>query len=659
MQPTQRRLANAIRALAMDAVEAANSGHPGMPMGMADAATALFTRHLKYDPADPHWPDRDRFVLSAGHGSMLLYALLYLTGYESPTIDDIKHFRQLGSPCAGHPENYELSGVEATTGPLGQGLAMAVGMAIAERHLNAIYSDELVDHRTFVIAGDGDLMEGINHEAVGLAGHLKLGRMIVMWDDNRITIDGSTDLSRNEDVLARYAAGGWHTLECDGLDAGKVSRALDEAVADERPSLIRCKTIIGYGAPSKQGTAATHGAALGKDEVAAARQELGWDYPPFEIPADVAKGWHAAGQRGSVDRAEWHRRLDASKQKNEFLARIAGKIDDRWLKPHLDALIAKPPTVATRKASEMALEAINTAIPATIGGSADLTGSNNTKTKNQEPLTAENYAGRYIYYGIREHGMASAMNGMALHGGVRPYGGTFMCFTDYARPAMRLSALMGVPVVYVMTHDSIGLGEDGPTHQPVEHLAISRATPNTWVFRPADLVETAEAWELALSSKSTPSVMALSRQNLPALRKTHTNQNMVAKGGYVMAEATGKRQAILMATGSEVEIAMKARDLLEADGIGTRVVSMPCWELFEEQDAAWRRKVLPPGPVRVAIEAGIRFGWDRWLFGEGGKSEKSGFVGMHGFGASAPAERLYKEFGITAEDTAAKVKSLL
>ena len=428
--PTQRRLANAIRALAMDAVEAANSGHPGMPMGMADAATALFTRHLKFDPADPHWPDRDRFVLSAGHGSMLLYALLYLTGYAQPTIDDIKRFRQLGSPCAGHPENFEMPGIEATTGPLGQGLAMSVGMAVAERHLNAIYGDELVDHRTYVIAGDGDLMEGVNHEAAGLAGNLKLGRLIVLWDDNRITIDGSTELSRNEDVVARYAAMGWHTAECDGMDSGKVSKAIDEAVADERPSLIRCKTIIGYGAPHKQGTAATHGSPLGADEVAAARKELGWDLPPFEIPEDVAKVWREAGARGAPARAEWHRRLEASGKSAEFNARMAGKLDDSWLKPYLDKLLADPPKVATRKSSEMALEAINNAIPATIGGSADLTGSNNTKTKEMQPLTAENYGGRYIYYGIREFGMAAAMNGMALHGGVIPYGGTFLVFSD-------------------------------------------------------------------------------------------------------------------------------------------------------------------------------------------------------------------------------------
>jgi transketolase len=630
----------------MDAVEAANSGHPGMPMGMADAATALFTRHLKYDPADPHWPDRDRFVLSAGHGSMLIYALLYLTGYAAPTLDDIKRFRQLGSPCAGHPENFELAGVEATTGPLGQGFAMAVGMAIAERHLNAIYGDGLVDHRTFVIAGDGDLMEGINHEAVGLAGHLKLGRLIVMWDDNRITIDGSTDLSRNEDVLARYAASGWHTLECDGLDAGKVSRALDEAVADERPTLIRCKTIIGYGAPHKQGTAATHGAALGKDEVEAARKELGWEYPPFEIPADVAKGWHAVGQRGSVDRAEWHRRLDGHKKKTEFLARIAGKIDDSWLKPHLDALIAKPPTVATRKASEMALEAINAAIPATIGGSADLTGSNNTKTKGQEPLTAENYGGRYIYYGIREFGMAAAMNGMALHGGVIPYGGTFLIFSDYCRPAIRLSALQQVKVIYVMTHDSVGLGEDGPTHQPIEHLQSLRAMPGLEVYRPADAVETAECWAAALANDG-PSVLALSRQNLKPMRTRSSAKNLSARGAYRLKKAGKPRKVILIATGSEVEIACAVAERLESQGIGTDVVSMPSTERFDAQDAEYREDILPDVSnreiLRVSIEAGATFGWERYTGLHGLR------IGIDRFGASAPAADLYEFFGLTPD----------
>jgi transketolase len=652
LQPTQRRLANAIRALAMDAVEAANSGHPGMPMGMADAATALFTRHLKYDPADPNWPDRDRFVLSAGHGSMLIYALLYLTGYARPTLEDIKNFRQLHSPCAGHPEDFELPGVEATTGPLGQGLAMGVGMAIAERHLNAVYGDGLVDHRTFVLAGDGDLMEGVNHEAVGLAGHLKLGRLIVLWDDNRITIDGSTDLSRNEDVTARYAAGGWHTAECDGLDAGKVERALDEAIADERPSLIRCRTIIGYGAPNKQGTAATHGAALGKDEVEAARKELGLEAEEFTVPDDVLAAWREVGRRGAVKRAEWHRRLEASKKKDEFTARMAGKLDDKWLKPHLEALIAKPPTVATRKASEMALEAINAAIPATIGGSADLTGSNNTKTKTQEPLTADNYAGRYIYYGIREFGMAAAMNGMALHGGVIPYGGTFLIFSDYCRPAIRLSALQKTKVIYVMTHDSIGLGEDGPTHQPVEHLQSLRAMPQLDVYRPADAVETAECWAAALASEG-PSVLALTRQNLTPVRTKSSSKNLSALGAYRLKKAGAARKVILIATGSEVEIACAVAEQLEGQGIGVDVVSMPSTERFDAQDAAYREDILPDVSnreiLRVSIEAGATFGWERYTGLHGLR------IGIDRFGASAPATDLYEHFGLTPDAITSKI----
>jgi len=640
----------------MDAVEAANSGHPGMPMGMADAATALFTRHLKYDPADPAWPDRDRFVLSAGHGSMLIYALLYLTGYAHPTLDEIKRFRQLGSPCAGHPENYELAGIEATTGPLGQGLAMAVGMAIAERHLNAVYGDGLVDHRTFVIAGDGDLMEGVNHEAVGLAGHLKLGRLIVLWDDNRITIDGSTELSRNEDVVARFAAGGWHTLECDGLDAGKVSRALDEAVADERPSLIRCRTIIGYGAPNKQGTAATHGAALGKAEVDAARKELGLETTDFTVPDDVVSAWREVGRRGSVPRAEWHRRLDASKKKDEFLARIAGKIDSSWLKPYLKKLLEKPPTVATRKASEMALEAINAAIPATIGGSADLTGSNNTKTKGQEPLTADNYGGRYIYYGIREFGMAAAMNGMALHGGVVPYGGTFLIFSDYARPAIRLSALQSARVIYVMTHDSIGLGEDGPTHQPIEHLQSLRAMPQLEVFRPADAVETAECWAAALANDG-PTVLALTRQNLTPMRTKAAKENLSARGAYRLKSAGKARKVILIATGSEVEIACAVAERLEGQGIGADVVSMPSTERFDAQDPAYREDILPDVSntkiLRVSIEAGATFGWERYTGLHGLR------IGIDRFGASAPAADLYEFFGLTPDAITPRVVELL
>jgi len=643
--PTQRRLANAIRALAMDAVDAANSGHPGMPMGMADAATALFTRHLKYDPADPHWPDRDRFVLSAGHGSMLIYALLHLTGYARPTMEDIRNFRQLSSPCAGHPENFMLEGVETTTGPLGQGLASAVGMAIAERHLNAVYGDDLVDHRTYVIAGDGCLMEGINHEATGLAGHLKLGRLIVLWDDNRITIDGSTDLSRKEDVLARHEAMGWHTVECDGMDSAKVSKAIDEAVADERPSLIRCKTIIGYGAPNKQGTAATHGAALGADEVAAARKELGWDLPPFEIPDDVAQAWREAGSRGASVRAAWEQRLAASDRAGEFTDRMAGKLDDGWLKPYVDGLLSDPPKVATRKASEMALEAINAAVPATIGGSADLTGSNNTKTKGMQALTAENYGGRYIYYGIREFGMAAAMNGMALHGGVLPYGGTFLVFSDYSRPAIRLGALQTAKVIHVMTHDSIGLGEDGPTHQPIEHLQSLRAMPGLHVYRPCDAVETAECWAAALANKG-PSLLALSRQNLAPLRTSAASQNLSARGAYRLKSAEAARKVILIATGSEVEIAVAVARSLEDRGIGADVVSMPCTEAFDAQDAAYREDILPDVSnreiLRVSIEAGTTFGWERYTGLHGLR------IGIDRFGASAPAPDLYEHFGLTA-----------
>ena len=652
MQPTDRRLANAIRALAMDAVEAANSGHPGMPMGMADAATALFTRHLKFDASDPAWPDRDRFILSAGHGSMLIYALLYLTGYERPTIDDIKRFRQLGSPTAGHPENFELPGVEVTTGPLGQGVAMAVGMAIAERHLNAVYSDELVDHRTFVIAGDGDLMEGVNHEAVGLAGHLQLERLIVLWDDNNITIDGSTDLSRNEDVVARHKAARWHTTECDGLSAGDVDRAIKEALADPRPSLIRCKTIIGYGAPNKQGTAATHGAALGAEEVAAARVELGWDLPPFEIPDDALTAWRTVGKRGAVDHAAWKDRLEGNARKDEFLARINGKVGDAWLKPYLDRLLADLKPVATRKASEMALEAINAALPATIGGSADLTGSNNTKTKGLEPLTADNYGGRYIYFGIREFGMAAAMNGMALHGGVIPYGGTFLVFTDYARPAIRLSALQKARVIYVMTHDSIGLGEDGPTHQPIEHLQSLRAMPPIQVYRPADAVETAECWALALQSDG-PSILALTRQNLTPVRTTAANENLSARGAYKLKTAGNVRKVILIATGSEVEIALGAAAQLEARGIGADVVSMPCTERFDAQPWDYREDILPDVSnreiLRVSIEAGTTFGWERYTGLHGLR------IGIDRFGVSAPAKDAYEFFGLTPDAVTARV----
>ena len=623
----------------MDAVEAANSGHPGMPMGMADVATVLFQNYLKFDPADPHWPDRDRFVLSAGHGSMLIYSLLHLTGYARPTLEDIRNFRQVGSPGAGHPENFELAGVEATTGPLGQGVAMAVGMALAERHLNATFGDALVDHRTWVIAGDGCLMEGINHEAIGLAGHLKLGRLIVLWDDNKITIDGAVSLSSSEDIPARYAATGWHVVECDGHDEASITAAFDAALADDRPSLVRCRTIIGKGAPNKQGSSKVHGAALGADEVAAARETLGWHYPAFEVPEDIRAAWLAAGKRGAEPHAQWQQRLASYSNRAAFEKR--GNVSSDWLKPYVDSLLANPQKVATRKASEMALEAVNVALPETIGGSADLTGSNNTLTKGLKPLTASDYSGRYVYYGIREFGMSAAMNGMALHGGVIPYGGTFLVFSDYARPAIRLSALQRTRVVYVMTHDSIGLGEDGPTHQPIEHMMSLRVMPNLDVYRPCDTIETAECWALALEKTDGPSLLALSRQNLPQLR-TDGGENRSARGAYRLLAAEAERKVVLIATGSEVEIAVAVRGELEARGIGADVVSMPSWERFDAQDAAYRDDILPHHVVRVSIEAGTTMGWERYTGIAGLR------FGIDGFGASGPAPKLYEHFGLTA-----------
>jgi transketolase len=642
-------MANAIRALAMDAVQAANSGHPGMPMGMADVAAVLWSKYLKFDPAAPRWPDRDRFVLSAGHGSMLLYAVLHLTGYARPTIDDIRNFRQFGSPCAGHPENTHLAGVEATTGPLGQGLAMAVGMALAERHLNAEFGDDLVDHRTWVIAGDGCLMEGVNHEAIGLAGHLKLGRMTVLWDDNHITIDGSTDLSTSEDIRARYAATGWHVASCNGHDVDDVARAIDEALADPRPSLVACRTIIGKGAPNKQGTSATHGAALGEAEVAAAREALGWSYPPFEIPADIYADWSATGERGKALRSQWQGRLEASARGAEFSARMNGDLPGLhdWA-AYKAKVAAEGPKMATRKSSEAALSVLTQDVPALIGGSADLTGSNNTKTPSTGALTAGNYGGRYVYYGIREFGMSAAMNGMALHGGVIPYGGTFLVFTDYARPAIRLSAIQQVRVVYVMTHDSIGLGEDGPTHQPVEHLQSLRAMPGVLVMRPADTLETAECWELALKETSRPSVLALTRQNLPAVRHD-ASENLCARGAYRLRAATADRLVVLVATGSEVELAIKVAEALEGQGIGADVVSMPCTELFDEQPESYRADILADDALRVSIEAGTTFGWERYTKADGLR------IGLDHFGASAPAEVLFEEFGFSVEAIVPKI----
>ena len=661
--PDHWKRACAIRTLTLDAVAAANSGHSGMPMGMADVATVLFEKHLNFDPAAPRWANRDRFILSAGHGSMLIYSLLYLTGYADMTLEQVKNFRQWGAITAGHPEFGHVAGVETTTGPLGQGIANAVGFAMAEENLRARWGAKIVDHYTYVIAGDGCLMEGVSQEAIALAGKQQLSRLIVLWDDNGITIDGKVSIADVTDQKARFAASGWNVLSCDGHDPEDIDRALTAAKASDKPTMIACKTHIALG-HAAQDTSKGHGALTDAAQMAAAKAAYGWDYPAFEIPADVKSAWEAKGKRGAAAHAEWQARfaaLSAAKQA-EFTRIFAGEAPAKLasvIRGVKKAAAESLPKLATRAASEKVLAAVNPVMTETIGGSADLTGSNNTKTADLGVFTPEDRKGRYVYYGIREHGMAAAMNGMALHGGVRPYGGTFMCFTDYARPSMRLSALMGLPVVYVMTHDSIGLGEDGPTHQPVEHLAISRATPNTLVIRPADMVETAEAWEVALTQKSTPTVLALSRQNLPAVRKAHVNQNLVAKGAYVLAEATGKRQVILIATGSEVEIALKARDALEAEGIGTRVVSMPSMELFAQQDEAYRKRVLPGGPVRVAIEAGVRQGWDRWLLGERGKETKAGFVGMSSFGASAPMERLYKEFGITAENAVAVAKSLL
>ena len=644
-------MANAIRALSMDAVQAANSGHPGMPMGMADVATVLFSQFLKFDPAAPKWADRDRFVLSAGHGSMLIYSLLHLTGYASPTLDDIRKFRQIDSVCAGHPENFLIEGVECTTGPLGQGFAMAVGMALAERHLNATFGDDLVDHRTWVIAGDGCLMEGINHEAVGLAGTLKLGRLNVLWDDNKITIDGDTSLSTSEDVLARYAASGWHTASCDGHDFADIARALAEAQADPRPSLVACRTLIGKGAPNKQGGHNVHGSPLGAEEIAAAREYLGWTAAPFEIPAEILADWRSLAAAGAKAHADWDARAAANPRGAEFAARMAGELPaDTGFAAYAAGIAESKPKVATRKASEMALEALTVGVPAMVGGSADLTGSNNTKTKATGPLTAHDYSGRYVYYGIREFGMAAAMNGMALHGGVVPYGGTFLVFADYCRNAIRLSALQHAHVVYVLTHDSIGLGEDGPTHQPVEHVMSLRLIPGLSVFRPADAVETAEAWELALQAKDRPSALILTRQNLPALR-TDTELKS-ARGAYRLKAAENARKVVLLATGSEVELALQVATSLEGQGIGTDVVSMPCWDLFDAQPQAYRDEILAPGTLKVSIEAGVTLGWQKYV-GDGLT------IGLDRFGASAPAEVLFEHFGFSVEKIVPQITARL
>ncbi len=644
-------MANAIRALAIDAVEQANSGHPGMPMGMADVATVLFSKFLKYDAADPRWADRDRFVLSAGHGSMLLYAALHLTGHAGMEIEQLRTFRQLHSACAGHPEYGEHPAIEMTTGPLGQGLATAVGMAIAERHLAARFGVSLVDHRTWVVAGDGCLQEGVSHEACSLAGHLALSKLTVLWDDNGITIDGGTELSVTDDTLKRFTAYGWAVRRVNGHDPAEVAAAMAWATRNKKPTLIACRTIIGFAAPSKAGTSGVHGSALGKAEAAGAKAAMGWDYAPFEIPAEVKEPWEVAGRRGAGTRRSWLKRLARHPQQAEFERAMAGRLPEAWHEP-LAALRAQQaqdkPKLATRSASQKALEALVPAVPEMVGGSADLTGSNNTNVKGVPAMAPDNFAGRFIHYGVREFGMACAMNGLALHGGVIPYSGTFLVFADYMRPALRLAALMRQRVIHVLTHDSIGLGEDGPTHQPVETIASLRVIPNLCVFRPGDAIETAECWELAVKRADGPSVLALSRQNLAAFR-TDSGENRCARGGYVVAEAEGKRAATLIATGSEVGLALTARDALAAEGIQVAVVSLPSWELFAAQDASYRDQVLGDG-LRVGIEAAIGFGWDRWLGPDGV------FIGMTGFGASAPADVLYKHFGITPEAVVAAVK---
>jgi len=637
-------MANAIRFLAVDAVQKANSGHPGMPMGMADVATVLFTKFLKFDPLAPHWPDRDRFVLSAGHGSMLLYASLYLTGYPDMTIEQIKRFRQLGSKTAGHPEYGHATGIEATTGPLGQGLAMSVGMAIAEAAMAQRYGADLVDHHTYVICGDGCLMEGVSHEAIDLAGHLGLSKLIVMWDNNRITIDGATSLSTSDNQRARFEAAGWHTIGIDGHDQDAVEAALQEAKQQTRPTMIACRTTIGFGSPNKQGTQKAHGSALGAAEVELTRAKLGWSYPPFEIPADCLSAWRTAGARSRAIREAWEARLAANPNREAFSKANACEIPADFsgrMATYKAGLVANKPNVATRKSSEMALEVINDAIPFALGGSADLTESNLTLTKGISSIVAGDFSGRYIHYGIREFGMSAAMNGISLHGGFIPFGGTFLIFSDYARGAIRLSALMGIRVIYVLTHDSIGLGEDGPTHQPIEQLATLRALPNMHLFRPCDAVETAECWELALGSVKTPSALALSRQNLPTLRDA-SDINKSARGAYILSEAGGTRDLTLLATGSEVSMAMDAAKVLRDQGKKVAVVSMPCWDLFEKESEHYRAEVLGTAP-RIAVEAAERFGWDRWI------GERGAFIGMKSYGASAPGPDVYKHFGITVD----------
>ena len=650
-------MANAIRFLSMDAVQKANSGHPGMPMGMADVATVLFTKFLKFDAADAHWPDRDRFVLSAGHGSMLLYSLMYLVGYPDMTLEQIKNFRQMGAITAGHPEHGHVSAAETTTGPLGQGIANAVGMAMAERALAARFGESVVNHRTYVIAGDGCLMEGISHEAISLAGHLKLNKLIVLFDDNHISIDGPTDLTVSDDQRKRFEACGWNTWAVDGHNPDAIEKAIAEAQKSDKPAMIACRTTIGYGAPTLAGSSKTHGSPLGDVEIKGTREKLSWAYEPFVVPDDVLNSWRAAGKRGASQHASWSEavaKLDAAKR-GEFQRTLSGELPRGW-ENTINALKKKTSEekakVATRQSSQTVLDALVPVIPELIGGSADLTGSNNTKAGGMKPFAAPDYAGRYVYYGVREHGMAAAMNGLALHGGIIPYGGTFLVFTDYCRPSIRLSALMQQRVIYVMTHDSIGLGEDGPTHQPVEHMAALRTIPNLLVMRPCDTVETAECWAIALQQKDRPSILALTRQALPVLRTEHTDTNKSALGGYIISPAQGKARATLIATGSEVSLAVEAQKKLQEAGIAANVVSMPSWELFDAQSDAYKREVLGDG-VRVAIEAAGPFGWERYLGATGA------FIGMRGFGASAPAPELYKHFGITADAAVTAVKARL
>ncbi len=652
---SQINMANAIRFLAMDAVQAANSGHPGAPMGLADAATVLFTKHLKIDPSNPDWPDRDRFVLSAGHASMLQYALHYLVGYEDMTMQQIKDFRQMGAITAGHPEYGHVQGVETTTGPLGQGLTTAVGMALAERLQNARFGDDLVSHYTYVMAGDGCLMEGISHEAIDYAGNAELRKLIVMWDDNSITIDGGTELSTKTDQLARFAAAGWHVQAVDGHNPAAIDEAIISAKKSSRPSFIALKTIIGKGAPTKSGTHKVHGAPLGGEEIAAARKSLNWDAPAFVIPDDILASWREAGARSREERTEWEARLSASGRAEDF-----GRDNCKGLPGKLRIGINKlkaqinqdRPKLATRKSSQNALEVVNSVCGHTIGGSADLTGSNNTLTDGMGIISADDFSGRYIYYGVREHAMAAIMNGVALHGGFIPYGGTFFAFVGYMLGAMRLSSLMGLRVIYVLTHDSIGLGEDGPTHQPVETLASLRALPNHNVIRPCDAVETAEAWECALAEDTTPTSLVLTRQGLPTLRTERNDENLVGMGAYVLRETDGPRDITLLATGSEVHLATQAAESLAKEGIKAAVISMPCWELFERQEQSYRDEVLGTAP-RLAIEAAVGFGWERYT------GAADNFIGMSSFGASAPAPALFEHFGITAQALTAKAKAIL